>query len=347
MTDRDAFGLPTVPDDENDEFAFLQDAQPAATPETPEGEASPAPAPEGETTEPVAPADTPDPNDPNEVLEPAAPTLYAGRYQTVEELEKGYRELRDMQRRVSERANAYEQQYNTVLAHSQELERSLRQTPAPAPAAPQYETDPLTGEQRQVVAPAPKPEDIQRYVDGLVNERLAAQREELATTFQRQSQAQAAESAVMSFYQAHPEVEPRGNVDGDIAATVQTLNDAWRTTNSAVDISSADSLEIVYEATKRPALRQVLETNPVYFDSDSGMQLARFQASILEGQPITQSSTTVPASAVSQLTSPSKPVVERAGTGTSAGTDAPLDEFDQAVVEYRRGQKRGGGLFFE
>src|ERR1041384_7157238 len=101
MPERDAFGLPTVPDDESDEFAFLKDAEPAApAPEAPaEGEAPVEPAPAKVTPEEApAPAETVEGETP--------PQLLAGRYQSVEELEKGYRELRDLHRRTAERAKA-------------------------------------------------------------------------------------------------------------------------------------------------------------------------------------------------------------------------------------------------
>jgi hypothetical protein len=110
-------------------------------------------------------------------------------------------------------------------------------------------------------------------------------------------------------------------------------------------------LEIAYEATKNPELRTVLELNPAYVDSDAGMQMARFQAALVRGEaPITQSVVqgTTSASPSTPATGQRKPVTERASVGAAPATpDKPLDEFEQAVLEFKKNRTAGlsGSVF--
>ena len=68
---------------------------------------------------------------------------------------------------------------------------------------------------------------------------------------------------------------------------------------------------------------------------------ARFEAALLRGEtPISMQTVQGPVSQVRQR----KPVTERASTGgTPEGADRPLNEFEQAVLEYRKTKKAGFG----
>jgi hypothetical protein len=149
---------------------------------------------------------------------------------------------------------------------------------------------------------------------------------------------EARKASIMGFYEAHPEVEPRGTLDSDIKDTLDALGEAWR--DWEPDVSNPATLEIAYEATKDPALLAVLKKNPAYIDDEDGMKLARFEAAILRGEPITQNTAQVPASAVGTR----KPIVEKASTvSPNASADAPLDPWQEAVQEYRKSEQSGFG----
>lgn len=329
---------------------FVQDAEPTPAPE-PAPEPEPAAEPEQPVAVPLAEPETPEitPETPSE--EPTEPTAeqvraWAGKYTSPEELEKGYRELRDLQRRTAERANAYEQASMEAQARAQQMEQALRramplvqQAMAQQRGAPQEQPYGMPEAQPQQGPPV-SPMEIQRLVDYQLQQRLAQQQAMQAAQFQQYQQYQETSQAMESFFQAHPEVERGGAVDEDIASTVLALNEAWP--DSDLDISSPEALEIAYEAAQRPALRQVLELNPSYVDSDAGMVLARNLASQIDG--ITQPS----APPTRGATGPrgNTPVVER-GASQAPGNAPPLDEFDQAVADYRKEkQKRGSDVFF-
>lgn len=342
--ERDIFGLPTEEVETNPEFAFLADNPPEEeiVPETAPPE-EPAPEPATAPAEPAPPADTPEPEAAPEPEVPAV--LYAGKYQSVEELEKGYKEIRDLQRRTAERAKSYEGQSEALAERTRLLEDSLRRA---LPLLQQQQQRPPEGydpgEQ-----PGLTPQQIAPLVEQIVDARVTQMKEGLQTQQTVDQSVRDAERAVNGFYERHPEVEVRGQLDNDITETITNLNNAWEKTGTVVDISDDDALDIAYEAAKRPALRQVLELQPDFIDSDAGMELARFQASILEGQSITQTSQAVPASQVGQTVGQRKPVTESASTGaTSPNADTPLDEFDQAVLAYRRASQanRGGESVF-
>jgi len=136
------------------------------------------------------------------------------------------------------------------------------------------------------------------------------------------------QGAIFKFFEEHPEVEPGGALDSEITDAKDYLNDAWDRYGIEVDPSDQGSLNILYEASRDPALLEVLRLNPSYFESAYGMQLARRDAAVISGrvpsstEPVTE---TVPRSQV-KATGARKPFQESALTGT----DAPegVDEND-------------------
>jgi hypothetical protein len=185
-----------------------------------------------------------------------------------------------------------------------------------------------------------------------VDQQVQMRLQEAQSGWQQQAQAdaeaEAARRSIEGFFVKHPEVEVGSPVDDDIARTIHAINDAWESWGTSMDITDPESIEVAYEATNRPALRHVLEKNPALVDDEQGMQLARFQASILEGQPITQIAQTVPASSpgAQVVGSPRPPTLERAATTSNSPDDRPLDEVDQAFLEYRKHQTRQGDSVF-
>ncbi len=342
--ERDSFGLPVVPVDENPDLDFLQ----SVAPEAQEQVVTEPPA------EPAAPVAGP--------LEPAAEVvpapdagtlageqkLYAGKYETVEQVEKGYREARDMSRRSAERAKAAEQELEEIKAKASQLEDTLRKaapilqrvlTQPQTPAQPLYDQfgNPVPVPQPQPITSTPTQYDIEQ----IVAQRLAAAQGQMQQQFTEQQLNTMREQNILSFYEKHPEVVREGPLDSDITETVRALGEAWG--DSQLDISNPDVLEIAYEATQNPQLRSVLSLNPAYIDTDEGLALARIQAAMLRGDgTITQQTSQVPASVVGQR----KPNLESASQGAAPAAEAPMDEVDSAIFEYRKANARSGDSIF-
>lgn len=355
MVDRDVFGIPVPgPEDEDDEFAFLKDKDgPDTPPETPAPDDAPgAPEESTETSAPTEPTEVvaaPEAATAEETLEEAAPKLYAKRYDTIEKLEDGYQELRELHRRTAERAKEYEEQNRALTAHAQEIESTARRA---VTALQQYQAQPkpqqLDEYGNPVQPPAPTPQEVQAFIDQQLQYRLSQERTQWQQQAEQDARAQAASQAIYGFFEKHPEVEIGSAVDDDISQTIHAINDAWQSWGTEMDITDPDTIEVAYEAMQRPALRHVLEKNPSLVDDEPGMQLARFQASILEGQPITQAQQNIPGSlpTAQVVGSPRPPVVERAATSSNSPDDRPLDEVDQAFLEYRKAQTRAGDSVF-
>ena len=313
---------------------FVQDTTPA--PEAPEAQpmAEPQLYPNMQEQQPAA------------TEEQAPPKSWAGKYTSPEELEKGYRELRELQRRTAERAKAYEQRSQEIEARSSQLENALRraipliQQATLQQQAPRPPADPYAVEEPAQAAPPIDPRLIAQFAASQAD-RVVQERMQEYQAYQASQQAQAAEyqeavGTFQAFLEAHPEVEAGGPADQDIAATITALNRAWEPTGSEVDLASTIALEIAYEASQRPALRSVLELNPQYIDTPEGMVLARKLASEIDG--VTQQ----PGRAAPR---PNTPVVER-GSSQAPAPGTPLDEFDQAVAEFRKSKARGSDVFF-
>lgn len=344
--ERDAFGIPVPSEETDDEYAFLKDKAPDTPIETPQPDDAPG-APE-EATETSAPQET------TEVVAQETPEgeqqrLYAKRYDTVEKLEDGYQELRELHRRTAERAKEYEEQNRLLMGHAQEVEATLQRAVG---ALQQYQNQPQPQQYDEygqpIAPPAPSPQEVQAFIDQQLQYRLSQAQSQWQQQAQADAEAQAASRAIYGFFEKHPEVEIGSAVDDDISRTIHAINDAWESWGTSMDITDPDTIEVAYEATQRPALRHVLEKNPALVDDEAGMQLARFQASILEGQPITQAQQNVPGSLPNAqvVGSPRPPVVERAATTSNSPDDRPLDEVDQAFLEYRKAQTRQGDSVF-
>ncbi len=351
MADADVFGIPGE-DSSNDDWlkAGIGD-----DPSAPDQAAPPVTGPE---PGPAVPA----PGVPGQVEGPAveAPLtegqkLWANKFASPEELEKAYRSATGEMHRARTTQRQIETQFEELSERNRVLEETLQralpflqgmnrpQYPVQQqPGQPAYE--PGLYDQPQ---PAPQqygPEQFLPYVDQMVAQRTEAIREELRSQMAAEDAVADAEDTIGAFFEKHPEIEVYGEVDKAIVDTLGYLNSGWQQYQAQVDVTDVDQLERVYEASRREALLQVLEDNPRYIQSENGMTLARFEASLLEGaQPITQGTAQVPASMVGQR----PPVVERAATGTAPEGAQPVDEFEEAVLQRRRalGTTFGGSVF--
>lgn len=284
------------------------------------------------------------------------PRVWAGKYKDADALEKGYRELRDLQRRTAERSKAYEQRAMEIEFQARQMEDAVRRATEQVRQIQEQERQRLAQVPPQILydeygnpipvpvqQPQPQwtPEQVQPYVESLVEQRLAAQARAMQANMIKQQDYDRAANAQATFFQRHPEVEKDSQTDEDIASTILALNDAWASLDgSKVDIRSDEVLDIAYEASQRPALRAVLEKNPAYIDDENGMIQARALASQIDGQ------TQVPSQPTRMTPRENTPVLER-GSSPAPAQQSPLDEFDQAVAEYRNVNKqRGSAVFF-
>jgi len=368
------FGIPDAPPEEV--LGILEDIQPDAE-ITPEGdvenvtEDTPAAEEVVEETaaEETAPEVAEEPEAPSaedeseapETPEEEAQRLWANKYQSPEELERGYNESREQWRRAVEARKAEEQRALELENQYGQLQQALQQVVPTLQQAAEREKlyqswaaeykqqtgefppgyQPLAEKSPDTVAPS----DVQQIVE----QRIAQERALAFEQAQRQQELRALEQNIYSFYQDHPEVEPRGPLDNEITDAIAALNEAWVPTDTEVDPSDRGSLEIAYEAAQRPALLAILQMKPQYFESDYGMQLARMEASVLEGAPPSTEPRTrvVAASQTGQTVGQKKPFVESASAGASGPVEDDGSDPWAEIVKTIQSEKRGNNVFFE
>ena len=262
--------------------------------------------------------------------------LYANKYKTPEDLERGYSERSDMWRRALEQARAEEalrlqrdqevqkyqeafQQIIPTLEQAAQRERQMHEWAAQyqqetGQLPPGYQPPPV-----QQGPPALGQNDVQRLMDA----RLAEERSIMAGQFARQQEAAALSQAVNGFYQQHPEVDPGGALDTEITDAKSFLENSseWSAVRNPdgsygieTDPTDSGTLEVLYEAARRPALLEVLKLRPEYFSSTQGLQIARRDASLIEGVPAT--------------TAPQVQNVPASRAGARAGQKLPFAESE-------------------
>jgi hypothetical protein len=279
----------------------------------------------------------------------AVEQLIFGKYKSMEEAEKGYKEIVALQTKTAQARRAAERRENERAEYVQRLEASLQQALPIIQQANQQQPrpqEPQLGSEWYGEAGNLTPQQIQQMVDQQLSTRLDTLTQQAQAQAEQQRTMQEAETAVMGFYEKHPEVTFEGDLDGQITETILSLNESWeRGGQDPLDISNPESLEIAYEAAKNPELRSVLEMNPAYVDSDAGMQMARFQAALIKGEvPITQNVVqgTTSATPGTPAGGQRRPVTEKASVGAApAQSDKPLDEFEQAVLEFKKNRTAG------
>lgn len=286
---------------------------------------------------------------PQELNEEAV-RIWAGKYKDPEQLEKGYRELRDLQRRTAERAKAEAQHRFEVEQRYQQMEETLRKAvPVVQEAArlrqQMQEQNPYweNNQPAQPTQPQFTPQMVQQMVDQQVGQRLSQAQMAAQQQAIQQAEYQAAAENIQGFYQRHPEVTVDSDVDKDIAATIVALNEAWEPRGAGtIDIANPEVLDIAYEAAQNPTLRRILELHPEYIDDDTGMNMARYLAAQADG-------TTQGSGQTGRMTPRTgTPVVERGQNQPPPNAGKPGDEFDEAAQEWRQYKTRGGeSIFFE
>lgn len=343
MADMSIFGLPIEePSAEETTSEDLVEETPVAEAPVEETvpEADPEPAPEAE--EPAAEEAPEAEVAVEETAAEEAARLWANKYKTPEDLERGYSESREMWRRANEarRAEAQkalelEEQNRQLMARiqaeivptlQQAAERERQMRAFAEEYRRQYGEYPRGMEPLMQVPEAPAL--TQQSVEQAIEQRLQQERTAMAQQFQEQQYRDALQSAVNSFYQDHPEVEPGGALDTEITDTLAVLNESWDRFGIEIDPTDRGSLDTLYEISRDPALLEVLKMRPEYFESAWGMELARRDAAVISGRaPATTVPTTqqVPASQV-KTAGQRKPFAESASTGASMPNTADQND---------------------
>jgi hypothetical protein len=305
-----------------------------------------------------------------ETPEEQAERLYANKYRTIEDLEKGYRERSDMWRRAMEARKAEEAERIRAEQQRSQYEQALRSAIPMLEQAAQREQQVRTWAEQyreqfgtypdgfaQTAPQQGPPAGVsQNDVQRMLEERLATERAQMAADFQRQQEAAALERTVNEFYRDHPEVEPYGALDTEITDAMAELNDspAWASISNpdgsrgiVVDPTDRGSLDVLYEAVQRPALLEVLKLRPDFFTSEAGLQFARRDAALLEGVPATTApqTATVPASSAGRRSGQKVPFTESA-QGTLPQDQGPNqdDPWERIkAVDLESGRRTTGG----
>ena len=283
------------------------------------------------------------------------PRLWANKYQTPDDLEKGYNESREAWRRAVEARKAEEQRAYEAQVRQAQLEQVIQESLPYLQEAARREQQyhQFAAQYKEAIGqypegysgppsgPAPlAPQDV----NSIVEQRLAQERAQMQAQMQARQEYESTAQSIMGFYQDHPEVEPRSPADNLITDTMLALNEAWAARDEEVDMSDRGTIEVLYEASRRPALQQVLALKPEYFDSEAGLTLARREAALLEGVSDTEVTRSVPASQVGRNTGQKKPFAESAVTGAEVFSEEPT-EWDEIKATVRKARGDDKSIF--
>jgi hypothetical protein len=221
------------------------------------------------------------------------PRMYAGKFGTVEDLERGYAESTAWATRASQENG----QLRTELANAVQLVQQM------APIV-----------QQKLIEDNPELEDqfrVQEAVQQQLRPMQERQQQEQAAAQMRQT----LEHTVGQFRASHPDLVPNSPLDYAWAQTFQDLQ---------LPPTHPVAQEIAYEATKDPGLKKVLKANPHWMQTQEGMEMARSEARRLFPSPSRKPAQPRPAV--------QKAHVETGGTGAPAdGAPSDADSMDRAI----------------
>lgn len=276
---------------------------------------------------------------------------YAGRYQSVEDLEYGYKNIQRLHTRTSEQLRAEQ-------LRRQQLEAALEQVA------------PLLQQRQQAGQEVPNTDQYDIYdpnvLQRLIDQRVAEGTQQTVEALQQQQVAASIDGAITQFRQAHPDVQPGTPLDEQIAQAVlefQTdgdgnLNhDLFPVTPENLEVAytltrderlgdmvreldlipSSENLDIAREALANPALAEVLTAEPELLDTDAGLNHARRLANLPGFYEAAQVQAQPPNAQQMQRSA----YVETGGTGAPAGGAPgrrPADEMDEAIAVYNSGR---------
>lgn len=309
-------GLGIVPweteDEEPEEARSEDEAQAeAATPEQDDTAAEPSQP--GEAEEVPEPDSVPE----GEATE-AQDRLYAGKFQTVEAIEDGYRNAEARLTQATQEAAETRRNFEALQAQFQQNQQLL-ETLAPAIIQQQLEANPGLAEELQA---ALRQQQAAEQAQVPLRQQIEAMQQERA-----QEQEDYAKALVIARWrQEHPDVAPNSPADYALAQAAQALD---------LDISVVESLDLALDASRDPALMTVLRANPHWIEQEGGVEYAKAQARLIsQGTP---SPAPVQANQATTTTATSA-YVETGGQGapTSGAPGGGKDEFDEAVAAYNQ-----------
>lgn len=262
-------------------FGFYEDAEAedflgAGLEEAPEAPEVPAPAEEAEVPEEPEPSAAGGPEEPGETPEAPEgeegssgpseeegqpegakeePTTYAdGKFSSVGELEKGYSESVAWNTRLAQQVA----QQNQAIA---DLQRTAQESQA-FQAQLVYEMNRQRAEQ--------DPEFAEQWAAQLASqkafdERIAAEVDPIRQQLEADRAYNDLVAVVEGFRREHPEVTPNSPAEDAVAAVVKELS---------LDVGDPNALELAFQASQDPALRQVFNMNPALVETSAGIEMA-------------------------------------------------------------------------
>lgn len=356
--------------------ALDAEASTPAQPQEPAPVAAPPQAEEQKADEQQQPA-------PDEGQQPEAgaegepePRKWAGRYDSPEALEHGYRHSQRMVSRVQQRLQEIEAQREQDRQQAEQLRAALEQVAPHLERARQLEA--WVQGQAQGLPPEQLPQIPtvdQNFsadeINRLVQQQVAQATEQVRSQTRQEVAQQQLEQTVNGFFESHPDAQPGTPLDDEIGRVIAEFQtdpsgnrrqDLFPITSENLEVAyqlakdpslhsvmvdldlvpSAETIEIAKEAAANPALAEVLIANPTAVDNDKGLEWARKMAALpgMYEQAAQRSAGPTP----QQMRRAAH--VETGGTGApvnQAPGSVPQDEMDEAIAAYTRG--RGDNVF--
>jgi hypothetical protein len=294
-----AFGIPNEdePGPADDIFSKDLGAADADSPAPDQPTETPDPAldqqPETTTVEAEATETLPSGEGGQEAVSPADPiegteatpeeVLLAGKYKSVDDLEKGYRESSREAQQIRAQLVAAQREYVALQEAAQAYVASQAQQQQQAPAAPTTTPDLSDAELAQMGIDRPTYQVLKPLVERLVSSQvdpIRAQNEQLAQSTQltqQQFEAQRAQAeqqaayanvqqSLQGFYANHPEYAAGTDGNAQLGELISEWNAAWTgdptgQAPGSFDVSDPGGLEIAAEAASgRPSRRSLPPT---------------------------------------------------------------------------------------
>lgn len=264
----------------------------------------------------------------------------AGIYETVPELENGYRSLQGAFTRVSQDFRRVESDRDADRAAMADLEERYEQLVGMIQDR-EADSDPEFAER---LAQA-------RAIEQAVAERLGpieqdeeARQEQLAQEQQAYQNQQQAAFAVQTFQARHPELVPNSPEDQQLAAAFRELRGA----GVPLDVRSVDHIEIALEAARNPNLKAELMFSPGAVNVPNGIDVLRQRSgATIAATGGTPQGTRPPAQGVAGRRPSAHVEVGSGGAPVVTAPGKQPDEFTEAMdwyeKEYRKGPLFGSG----
>jgi len=306
--------------------------------------------PEPDRSDPLAPKAEEEPKEAEEAAEEPVPepetaldevepepepegTPYSGRYstkyQTIEQMEEAHRNALAMSQQEQQKAKQIEEQNRQLVEYLrmageyiEQQQKAVKEVPQTKTAtelqaeADKYGVDPETLQvARQIAA-----EEAAQRVEP-IQEQLQKQQEEYQQQQYAAQSAQRAQQEILNFRSLHDDLNEE---------VEQEMVDVFN--EFQLDPLVTDNYEIALEAARNPSLREVLQANPTYIDTDAGMNYARRMAGV--------HTVTAPASRENELAAARKRATVEGGNAgapaapTESATDPAKDPNSwEAVLE--------------